>query len=119
MMKQTLTVKQTQQLNMTPQLQQAIRLLQLSNLELRTEIRLACESNPFLELEGSEDTEKEEIVLDDEEVPITSSLTSAQEILERTPAIQTLQDYLLWQLPFCRFDNEDYSIAQTIIESVN
>ncbi len=36
---------------MTPQLQQAIRLLQLSTLELQTEIQQALEENPLLELE--------------------------------------------------------------------
>ncbi len=36
---------------MTPQLQQAIRLLQLSSLELQTEIQEALESNPLLEVE--------------------------------------------------------------------
>lgn len=117
MIKQTLSVKQTQQLNMTPQLQQAIRLLQLSNLELRTKIQLAAESNPFLELE---ETGADEITLDDEETPIaSSSISSAQEILERTPIVQTLQDYLLWQLPFCHFNDKDYLLAQVMIESVN
>lgn len=38
-----------QQLTMTPQLQQAIRLLQLSTLDLQQEIREALESNPMLE----------------------------------------------------------------------
>ena len=36
---------------MTPQLQQAIRLLQLSALELRTEVQEALDSNLMLELE--------------------------------------------------------------------
>lgn len=36
---------------MTPQLQQAIRLLQLSSLELQTEIQEALETNPLLEIE--------------------------------------------------------------------
>ncbi len=40
---------------MTPQLQQAIRLLQLSTVELQTEIQEALESNPMLE-EASEET---------------------------------------------------------------
>jgi len=39
---------------MTPQLQQAIRLLQLSSLELQTEIQQAMESNMMLELEEEE-----------------------------------------------------------------
>jgi RNA polymerase sigma-54 factor len=54
-MKQTLSLKLGQQLTMTPQLQQAIRLLQLSSLDLQQEIQTAVESNPMLELE--EETE--------------------------------------------------------------
>ncbi len=48
-MKQGLQLRFIQQLAMTPQLQQAIRLLQLSTLELQQEIQLALESNPLLE----------------------------------------------------------------------
>lgn len=39
---------------MTPQLQQAIRLLQLSSLELQVEVQQALESNPLLEMEEEE-----------------------------------------------------------------
>ena len=39
---------------MTPQLQQAIRLLQLSSLDLQQEIQTALEENPMLELEDNE-----------------------------------------------------------------
>lgn len=52
-MKQSLQLKLSQQLAMTPQLQQAIRLLQLSTLELQQEIREALESNPLLELDDN------------------------------------------------------------------
>ena len=45
-MKPTLQLKLGQHLTMTPQLQQAIRLLQLSTLELQTEIQQALEENP-------------------------------------------------------------------------
>ncbi len=48
-MKQGLQLRLSQQLAMTPQLQQAIRLLQLSTLELQQELQLALESNPLLE----------------------------------------------------------------------
>lgn len=48
-MKQGLQLRFSQQLAMTPQLQQAIRLLQLSARELQQEIQLALESNPLLE----------------------------------------------------------------------
>ncbi len=50
-MKQSLQLRIGQQLTMTPQLQQAIKLLQLSTLELQTEIQEALESNPMLEME--------------------------------------------------------------------
>ena len=49
-MKQTLALRMGTQLAMTPQLQQAIRLMQLSAMELDLEIRQAIESNPMLEL---------------------------------------------------------------------
>ncbi|WP_027855507.1 RNA polymerase factor sigma-54 [Marinobacterium litorale] len=49
-MKQSLQLKIGQQLTMTPQLQQAIRLLQLSTLDLQQEIQQALESNPLLEV---------------------------------------------------------------------
>ena len=48
-MKQSLQLRLGQHLTMTPQLQQAIRLLQLSTIELKAEIQDALESNPMLE----------------------------------------------------------------------
>lgn len=48
-MKPSLQLKFSQQLTMTPQLQQAIKLLQLSTLDLQQEIQEALESNPLLE----------------------------------------------------------------------
>ena len=55
-MKPSLQLKLGQQLAMTPQLQQAIRLLQLSTLDLQQEIQEALDSNPLLEVEeNSED----------------------------------------------------------------
>ena len=50
-MKQSLSIKLGQQLKMTPQLQQAIRLLQLSTLELEQEIQDSIDGNPMLETE--------------------------------------------------------------------
>lgn len=55
-MKQSLQLKLGQQLTMTPQLQQAIRLLQLSTLDLQQEIQEAIESNPMLEVEETYDS---------------------------------------------------------------
>ncbi|MEO6361899.1 MAG: RNA polymerase factor sigma-54, partial [Caldimonas sp.] len=50
-MKQTLQVRLSQHLALTPQLQQSIRLLQLSTLELHQEVEQMLEQNPFLEAE--------------------------------------------------------------------
>lgn len=49
-MKQTLQLKISQQLSLTPQLQQSIRLLQLSTNELNEEIERIAQENPMLEL---------------------------------------------------------------------
>jgi len=49
-MKQSLQLRLGQQITMTPQLQQAIRLLQLSTLDLHIEIQQALESNIMLEV---------------------------------------------------------------------
>ncbi|TQV72873.1 RNA polymerase factor sigma-54 [Aliikangiella marina] len=54
-MKQSLQLKISQSLTMTPQLQQAIKLLQLSSLDLQSEIQEILDSNPLLEGESNEE----------------------------------------------------------------
>ena len=84
-MKPSLQLKMGQQLTMTPQLQQAIRLLQLSTLDLQQEIQEALESNPMLESEdaildqegrdreASKNSEGEQLVdLNDQSTPVKS-----------------------------------------------
>lgn len=60
-MKQSLDLRLGQHLTITPQLQQAIRLLQLSSIELQQEIQQVLESNPLLEekelADGTDNTE--------------------------------------------------------------
>ncbi len=53
-MKQSLSLRTGLSLTMTPALQQAIRLLQLSSLDLQLEIRQALESNVMLEADGED-----------------------------------------------------------------
>jgi RNA polymerase sigma-54 factor len=69
-MKQSLQLRIGQSLTMTPQLQQAIRLLQLSTLELQTEVQEALESNPMLEQDegtaAQESTDSEPEINDNE-----------------------------------------------------
>ena len=54
-MKLRLDLKLSQKLIMTPQLQQAIKLLQMSTLDLQQEIQQALESNIMLEVEEDDD----------------------------------------------------------------
>ena len=54
-MKQTLQLKLTQHLTLTPQLQQSIRLLQLSTIELNAEVDRMLQENPLLEKADGED----------------------------------------------------------------
>ncbi len=53
-MKASLHLQLSQQLTLTPQLQQAIRLLQLSTVDLQQEIEQALEKNPLLELDNDQ-----------------------------------------------------------------
>ena len=55
---QQLKIKQNQSLIMTPQLQQAIKLLQLSNLELNEFVENARAENPFIKDEISSNSRK-------------------------------------------------------------
>ena len=74
---QNLKLKQSQSLVMTPQLQQAIKLLQLNNLELTDLVNKELEENPFLENQTSEEiTEK----FDEETNDLNDSFESGESI---------------------------------------
>lgn len=68
-MKPTLQLKLTPGLALTPQLQQSIRLLQLSTLELNQEIERITQNNPLLELGDSADYEQ----IRDQDYPVALS----------------------------------------------
>ncbi|GIS23681.1 MAG: hypothetical protein CM15mP124_1610 [Alphaproteobacteria bacterium] len=55
---QRLNIKHSQSIVMTPQLRQAIKLLQFSNLELSNYIEEEIEKNPFLERKNNNDTKQ-------------------------------------------------------------
>ena len=57
MLKPALQLKLGQQLTMTPQLQQAIKLLQLPVLDLQAQVQEALESNVMLEADEDEQAE--------------------------------------------------------------
>ena len=83
MLKPSLQLKLGQQLTMTPQLQQAIRLLQLPALELQAHIRELLESNVMLEpMEELEATGTFETVVTAAEQPKSPEPTSTVEVLD-------------------------------------
>jgi len=112
MLKPSLQARLGQQLTMTPQLQQAIRLLQLSSLELKAEIQEAFETNPMLETEedqtpdtpSPEDQSKQEKETNDtvelganenlpDELPTDSQWDDYYEPSQTTPSAQKTEDY--------------------------
>jgi RNA polymerase sigma-54 factor len=68
-MKQGLSLRVSQHLALTPQLQQSIRLLQLSTLELAQEVEQMLDENPFLE-RTAEEAPREEFGLDTADAPV-------------------------------------------------
>ncbi|MDI9244928.1 RNA polymerase factor sigma-54 [Marinobacter sp. CHS3-4] len=85
-MKASLQLKLGQSLTMTPQLQQAIRLLQLSTLDLQQEIQQALESNPMLETSEDEETNAESEDIKD---PVDDSTGSDDEAANAAEAEST------------------------------
>lgn len=73
-MKPSLQVRLSQHLALTPQLQQSIRLLQLSTLELHQEIEQMLDENPFLEVDDD---------LGAADEPMVERLSSAERAGER------------------------------------
>ncbi|WEJ73293.1 RNA polymerase factor sigma-54 [Pseudomonas sp. PSE14] len=93
-MKPSLVLKMGQQLTMTPQLQQAIRLLQLSTLDLQQEIQEALESNPMLERqEDGEDYDNSDPMADGAESAPTASSNIQDNYQESTtPTADSLDE---------------------------
>ncbi|HZH43687.1 MAG TPA: RNA polymerase factor sigma-54 [Lysobacter sp.] len=143
-MKPRLQATLGQHLVMTPQLRQAIRLLQLSAVELEQELLAAVESNPLLdwtesslEVDTGDDAEREPLSAGDgeDDAPLADAPDwepdpepwqerGGRSDFEDTPPAEqvaeadTLQDHLLWQLHLSRLNERDRQIGVAIIESV-
>ena len=76
-MKQGLSLRVSQHLALTPQLQQSIRLLQLSTLELSQEVEQMLDENPFLELTQDEAV-REEFGLAQADTPVSAGEREAE-----------------------------------------
>ena len=139
MMKPSLQLRLGQQLTMTPQLQQAIRLLQLPALELQAQIREALESNVMLE---AEEADEDRTSLEEAEAETAATETTV-EIGEDWPeptaaeadapwsggdddrlleladdSGQTLTDHLLWQLELAHLDPRSLAIGRAVIDAI-
>ncbi len=130
-MKPSLQLSIGQHLTLTPQLQQAIRLLQLSTLDLQQEIQLVVESNPMLEATPIEEKVETRPARENEEFSDFqwSQLYSNNkrnnfedndynfDNLHCTT--MNLQDHLRWQLEMSPMSDVDRVIAASIIDAID
>ena len=136
MLKPSLQLKLGQSLTMTPQLQQAIRLLQLPILDLNAEIQEALEENIMLEMEDLPDVphtnsdytaEVETIKADDQWE--TRAIERSQDNGwngEGQPISgfagesgETLHEHLYWQLEIENFTAREALIGEALVDSIN
>ncbi|CAD5290497.1 RNA polymerase, sigma 54 (sigma N) factor [Alteromonas sp. 38] len=109
-MKPSLQLKFSQQLTMTPQLQQAIKLLQLSTLDLQQEIQEALDSNPLLEVEeGGDDHPVEKNNMDGDDPSVEAAPTASSDSLEAGDALE--KNDLPDELPIDSTWDEYYSAS--------
>ena len=147
-MKQSLQLKMGQSLALTPQLQQAIKLLQLSTLDLQQAIEETLESNPLLEREEDGDSHEEtqssqsdvdfttpvaepnsadelpvdtrwEDLMPSSAPPPSSPDGEMGQFADRDAEPETLHDQLHWQLNLTRFSVTDHMIATAFIDAVD
>ncbi|HCM30692.1 RNA polymerase factor sigma-54 [Acinetobacter radioresistens] len=147
-MKLSVGLKVANSLSLTPQLQQAIRLLQLSSLELEQEIQLQLESNPLLEqiddensistLSNSNNTDIHELDQSlnadhlPEELPVDTHWDEVyihQSTALETPEFQEQEDnnhkslnlkqHLLEQINLLHFSQIDQLIAYCLVDSLD
>ncbi|TDJ36168.1 MAG: RNA polymerase factor sigma-54 [Gammaproteobacteria bacterium] len=136
MLKPSLQLKLTQTLTMTPQLQQAIQLLQLPLLDLSAQIQEALEENIMLEMEDLPDVPKTsgESTAEIETIKAQDSWQSAA--MERIRdggwngegrpvseyadlSGQTLREHLLWQLELEDFSPREALIGEALVDAIN
>lgn len=147
-MKPQLSLKLSQHLALTPQLQQSIRLLQLSTLELNQEIEQALQDNPLLErvepeaapfTRSSEDAlahaepgsetlgtalpeaEWSPETFDWSQTPRTPRDANDEEVDsgEFTPAVTSLTDHLAGQLALTQLPSEEKARVAFLIEALD
>jgi RNA polymerase sigma-54 factor len=123
--------KLAQQLVMTPQLQQAIKMLQLSKLDLMETIQQELQENPVLEEEletGEVEERVEEGISEEDWDSYLSGSDFHKPSAHReegttfesyTPQRTTLSEHLLWQLRLSGIEKERLRIGEAIIGNIN
>ncbi|MDZ4176606.1 MAG: RNA polymerase factor sigma-54 [Hydrogenophaga sp.] len=91
-MKQGLSLRVSQHLALTPQLQQSIRLLQLSTLEMAQEVEQMLDDNPFLE-RTEEIAEREAFGLEQVDAPVSAGEQIAEAALPVADAVAAPAEY--------------------------
>lgn len=136
MLKPSLQLKLGQTLTMTPQLQQAIRLLQLPVLDLSSQILDALEENVMLEMEelpeapkATSETTAEIETIKAEDSWLSSSMQriadggwngEGRPISEYADQSgQSLREHLLWQLELEDFTPREAMIGEALIDAIN
>ena len=125
-MKINLTTKNVSKLAITPQLQNAIKLLQFTAVEINQEIQNIFESNPLIEKEDlCEEFEENNCIdhyahYDKDFTSNIKSTVSTSEIIERTSSEEdTLQKHLMWQINLLNISENDKSLAESIVDYIN
>ena len=148
-MKLSLGLKVSNSLSLTPQLQQAIRLLQLSSLELEQEVQLQLESNPLLEkveedtsAPSLDDIQKEQTTTDlthelnadhlPNDLPVDTDwddvythqstameMPNFEEREDNRQGHNTLKDHVLEQVNLLHFSQVDRLIAYCIVDALD
>lgn len=134
-MKPSLQLNIGQQLTLTPQLQQAIRLLQLSTLDLQQEIQQAVESNPMLEATPVEPREEPQTNAAEREAQEEFSDVQWSQLYSSNKNTRfeeydynyenlyctttNLQDHLQWQIDLSPMSDLDRLIAAALIDAID
>jgi RNA polymerase sigma-54 factor len=118
-----------QHLTLTPQVQQALRLLQMSALEFAQEMEQALAANPFLEenpeapapVPGTKTAEGpvEDVVLPQEAAAPPSDREQQDDWGGGADAPPTLQEHLREQLRMSRLGDRDRALAEMVIDSLD
>src|SRR5512145_2656968 len=115
-----------QHLTLTPQVQQALRLLQMSALEFAQEMEQALAANPFLEENAEaptaprESAATEELVLPQEpSLPAPGAERDQEEWSGASDAEPTLQEHLRQQLMISQMGSRDRVLAHMIVDSLD